>query len=65
MIGLARSVSDRRQNIFTKEERVILQDFFVRCASAEKLEDIGDAHALPADRWTAAAFTGFHRDPLQ
>ena len=65
MVGLMRGVFNGGQNILAFEIRVIVQNFFVRSARAQKLQNIGDPHPHATDARTSAAFAGFNRDALE
>ncbi len=43
MVGLARDVENGGDDVIVFEEGVVAQDFLVRSAGGEKVEDVGDA----------------------
>jgi hypothetical protein len=65
MVGLMRGVFNGAQNILAFEIRVIVQNFFVRSARAQKLQNICDPHPHATDARASAAFAGFNRDALE
>lgn len=65
MIGLTSGVGNGGEDVVPLQERVVAEDLFERGAGGKKVQDVRDAHALPADARLAAALAGFDRDPLE
>ena len=65
MIGQPRGISDGGENIFVLKKRIILQNFRMTCAVAQKIEDIRHAHSFSTNARPAAALARLHGDAFQ
>ena len=65
MVGLASRISERRLDVIRLKIGKVLEDLLVRHTIRQHSEDIGDAHAHPANARTPAAFTRLDRDAFE
>lgn len=65
VVRLPRGVEERGLDVSRFEERIVREDFLVRCARREEFQHIHHTQARPADAGTPAAFARFDCDAFE
>jgi hypothetical protein len=65
VVGLASRIFNGGKNIFSLQEGIIGQDFFIRSPTRQEIQDVGNAETKTANAGAASALSFFHRYSLQ
>ena len=61
VVGLASCIFNGRKNIFSLQEGIISEDFFIGSPARQEIQDVGNAETKTPNAGAASALTIFHR----